>query len=167
MHVFSVGGDKFDVLGRAFLYVKFWLQKVAEHRDTCGVAEGPSSDGHPHPPSSDMVQWYINAKIDCPQRKSNVQIVYNSWFLFFFSCFRSEEELHNVKVTHKPPEGFVDKVSYLPNESARKLGGGWVTNQTCVKKIRDARHRISWATNPWNILVYIHFKTPLLKDIKF
>lgn len=26
--------------------------------------------------------------------------------------FRSEEELHSVKVTHKPPEGFVDKVSF-------------------------------------------------------
>jgi len=31
--------------------------------------------------------------------------------LSFFINFRSEEELHNVVVTHKPPEGFIDKVS--------------------------------------------------------
>ena len=122
--------------GGAFLYVKFCLQKVAEHRDTCGVAEGPSSYGHTHPPTSDMVQWYINAchnlEIDCRQRKYNVQCIQ------FMICFRSEEELHNVKVTHKPPEGFVDKVSYLPNESARKWAGGLgyksdMTCRSCVK----------------------------------
>ena len=57
---------------------------------------------------------------------------------YYFICFRSEEELHNVKVTHKPPEGFVDKVSYLRNESARKWGRGLgyksdMTCRSCVK----------------------------------
>ena len=30
-----------------------------------------------------------------------------------FSIRRSEEELHNVKITHKPPEGIVDKVTHF------------------------------------------------------
>lgn len=87
----------------------------------------------PHPIwYSDTLMWKLIVK-----KEKAMCNVYNSWF-FIFVCFRSEEELHNVKVTHKPPESFVDKVSYLPNESARKWAGGLgyksdMTCRSCVK----------------------------------
>ena len=34
-------------------------------------------------------------------------------FTYDISIPRSEEELHNVKITHKPPEGIVDKVTHF------------------------------------------------------